>query len=394
MRANLLVVVIAVLLAISGGPVEELGAEEPFVTVDRFVPHISSVSANQGERVGLFVREKVNHELSAKFAVGGHPDEGKVVLFVHGGSVPSVPDYDLPYKDYSWMSYLARAGYDTFAMDHSGYGLSPRPMMDDPCNMDSENRALITPFPLAIDCQPKYSQGLTTSQSDWDEILTVVEFIRALRGVETVSLIGWSAGGPRTAGFAARYPEKIDKLVLFAPGYRRDQTSGPPSHPRGEVPMRIQTKDALEEGRWRSTVACENQIDPGIQTAIWQTIMSFDQRGAVWGPDHGVMRVRTTAGSWGWNREYAAKVTAPTLIMVGEEDFLLESGKQLYEDLTGAERKVLVTMECATHFAVWESTQYKFMHEASLEWFESTRFRGRPAGRFSVASAGADVAQR
>ena len=158
--------------------------------------------------------------------------------------------------------------------------------------------------------------------------------------------------------------------------------------------MRIQTKDALEEGRWRSTVACENQIDPGIQTAVWQSIMSFDQRGAVWGADDGVMRVRTTAGSWGWNREYAAKVTAPTLIMVGEEDFLLESGKQLYEDLTEAERKVLVTMECATHFAVWESTQYKFMHEASLEWFESTMFRGRPTGRFSVASGGVDVVQR
>ena len=70
MRANLLVVVIAVLLAFSGVPVDELGAEEPFVTVDRFVPHISSVSANQGERVGLFVREKVNHALSAKFASG------------------------------------------------------------------------------------------------------------------------------------------------------------------------------------------------------------------------------------------------------------------------------------------------------------------------------------
>lgn len=80
--------------------------------------------------------------------------------------------------------------------------------------------------------------------------------------------------------------------------------------------------------------------------------------------------------------------------MVGEEDFLLESGKQLYEDLTAAERKVLVTMECATHFAVWESTQYKFMHEASLEWFESTRFRVRPGGRFSVASGGVDVVQR
>ena len=394
MRINLLVTANVILLALTVVSVEKLRAEEPFVTVDRFVPHMSSVSANQGERVGIFVREKVNHTLSTKFAGGGHADEGKVVLFVHGGSVPSVPDYDLPFKDYSWMSYLARAGYDTFAMDHSGYGLSPRPMMDDPCNMDTENRALVTPVPLSTDCLPKYSQGLTTSQSDWDEILTVVEFIRALRGVETVSLVGWSAGGPRTAGFAARYPEKIDKLVLFAPGYRRDQPSIPPGHPRGDVPMRLQTKSALEEGRWRSTVVCENQIDPGIQTAIWQSIMSFDQRGAVWGPDHGVMRVRTCAGWWGWNLEYAAKVTAPTLIMVGEQDFLLESDKQLFEDLTSAESKVLVTMECATHFAVWESTQYKFMHEASLEWLESTTLRGETSGRFSVGPIESDIVRQ
>ena len=394
MRTNTLLTATVIVLAFITVSVEKIRAEEPFVTVDRFVPHISSVSANQGERVGIFVREKITSRLSTRFARGGHADEGKVVLFVHGGSVPSVPDYDLPYKDYSWMSYLARAGYDTFAMDHSGYGLSPRPMMDDPCNMDTENRALVTPVPLSTDCQPKYSRGLTTSQSDWDEILTVVEFIRALRGVETVSLVGWSAGGPRTAGFAARYPEKIDKLVLFAPGYRRDQPSNPPSHPRGDVPMRIQTKSALEEGRWRSTVACENQIDPGIQTAIWQSIMAFDQRGAVWGAGHGVMRVRTSAGSWGWNLEYAAKVTAPTLIMVGEQDFLLESDKQLFEDLTSAESKVLVTMECATHFAVWESTQYKFMHEASLEWLESTTLRGETSGRFSVGPIESDIVRQ
>jgi len=122
--------------------------------------------------------------------------------------------------------------------------------------------------------------------------------------------------------------------------------------------------------------------------------MSFDQRGAVWGPDHGVMRVRTSAGSWGWNREYAAKVTAPTLIMVGEQDFLLESDKQLYEDLTASESKVLVTMECATHFAVWESTQYKFMHEASLEWLESTTLRGETGGRFSVGPIGSDIVRQ
>ena len=95
MRTNTSLTATVLVLAFITVSVEKLRAEEPFVTVDRFVPHISSVSANQGERVGIFVREKITSRLSTRFARGGHADEGKVVLFVHGGSVPSVPDYDL-----------------------------------------------------------------------------------------------------------------------------------------------------------------------------------------------------------------------------------------------------------------------------------------------------------
>ena len=361
-------------------------ADDVFVTVDRFVPHTSTVPANEGERVGLFLREKLTRDLETRIAAGEQP-HGKVVLFVHGGSIPSVPDYDLPYKDYSWMEHLAAAGYDAFAMDQTGYGLSPRPMMDDPCNMDADNRALVTPNPLARDCEPRYRHGLTTSQSDWDEIGRVVDYIRELRGVDAVSLIGWSAGGPRTAGFAARHPDVVDKLVLFAPGYRPDQPSAPPAKlPAGEAPMRLQTRERLENDRWRSTVACDDQVDPGIREVIWRTVMAYDPLGSVWGPQHGVMRVRTSAGAWGWNREYAARVRAPTLILVGEHDFLLEADRQLYADLTGTERKVLVEMACATHFAVWETTQYKLLHEASLEWLEQGTFRGSAAGRFAVGA--------
>ena len=377
---------LAAALAVAAVAATALGAaDDDFVTVDRFVPHTSTVAANEGERVGLFLREKLSRDLDARIAAGERP-HGKVVLFVHGGSIPAVPDYDLPYKGYSWMAHLAAAGYDTFAMDQTGYGLSPRPEMDDPCNMDADDRALVTPNPLARDCEPRYPHGLTTSQSDWDEIGRVVDYIRELRGVDTVSLIGWSAGGPRTAGFAARRPDVVDKLVLFAPGYRPDQPSTPPAKPTGEAPMRLQTRERLEHGRWLSTVACDDQIDPGIQEVIWQTVMAYDPLGSVWGPRHGVMRVRTSAGAWGWNREYAARVQAPTLILVGEQDFLLEADRQLYADLTGTERKVLVEMACATHFAVWETTQHKLLHAASLEWLEQGTFRGSAAGRFTVGA--------
>ncbi|MDP6652874.1 MAG: hypothetical protein QGF90_12325 [Gammaproteobacteria bacterium] len=52
---------------------------------------------------------------------------------------------------------------------------------------------------------------LSTTQADWDELETVVDYIRELRGVEKVSLIGWSAGATRSGGYTARNPDKVDK---------------------------------------------------------------------------------------------------------------------------------------------------------------------------------------
>ena len=39
---------------------------------------------------------------------------------------PAEVAFDVPYQDYSWMAYLARAGYDVFSMDTTGYGRSTR----------------------------------------------------------------------------------------------------------------------------------------------------------------------------------------------------------------------------------------------------------------------------
>ena len=215
-----------------------------------------------------------------------------------------------------------------------------------------------------------------------------MDYIRELRGVD--------AGEPRSAGRrAARaprdsrraIPDVVDKLVLFAPAYRPDQPSTPPAKPRPADRRRCACRPGmrLEHDRWRSTVACDDQIDPGIQRG------HLADRDGLRPARLGLGACSTascgcapSAGAWGWNREYAAQVRAPTLILVGEQDFLLEPDRQLYADLTGTENRVLVEMECATHFAVWETTQYKFMHQASLEWLEQGTFRGNATGRFTV----------
>ena len=105
----------------------------PIVTVDRLVDHTSTVPAIAGQKIDLFVREKIAADLLEQSP--GKPFERKVVLMVHGGFSPATLAFDVPYRDYSWMERLAREGFDVFAMDMTGYGRSGRPTMDEPCNL-------------------------------------------------------------------------------------------------------------------------------------------------------------------------------------------------------------------------------------------------------------------
>src|SRR5205807_6525737 len=112
-------------------------------------------------------------------------------------------------------------------------------LMDDPCNaVSSQNFAsdllaqqklLKNPCTEPIDPQRWYPYKLAI-QSDWDEIDTVIDYIRKLRGVDKVSLIGWSRGGPRVGSYAAQsqYAGKVEKLVLYSPAmYDHDGPSEP-----------------------------------------------------------------------------------------------------------------------------------------------------------------------
>ena len=81
----------------------------------------------------------------------------RVALFVHGAGTPAEVAFDVPYKDYSWMAYLAQAGFDVFSMDMTGYGRSTRPAaMNDPCNLSKEQPGAVRarPDPGAVRAVP------------------------------------------------------------------------------------------------------------------------------------------------------------------------------------------------------------------------------------------------
>ena len=159
------------------------------LSVDHYVRVKSTAPGFAGHTAQLYVREVVLPGV----ALRGRVASGGVVLFVHGAGTPAEVSFDVPYKDYSWMAFLAKAGYDVFSMDMTGYGRSTRPpAMNDPCNLSKEQQARFVPQLIAAPCAPSHATPITTMGSDWNDIGTVVDHLRQLRGVEKVSLVAWS----------------------------------------------------------------------------------------------------------------------------------------------------------------------------------------------------------
>jgi pimeloyl-ACP methyl ester carboxylesterase len=124
-----------------------------------------------------------------KFA--GTP-EGQLgtIVFVHGSSMASQPTFDLQVPgrpDSSVMDYFARLGYDTWCMDHEGYGRSDK----------------------SRDINADIATGA-------DDLVAGTDYIRKTRGVDAVLMYGISSGALRAALFAQRHPERVKRLALDA----------------------------------------------------------------------------------------------------------------------------------------------------------------------------------
>ena len=160
-------------------------------SVDHYVRVTSTVPSIAGQVANIYVRERAKAGAAA-------PAADRVVLFVHGAGTPAEVAFDPSAAGYSWMAYLAAEGFDVFSMDTTGYGRSTRPAaMNDPCNLSPEQQKWFVPALMTAPCAPAYPSQVTNIASDWNDIDGVVNYIRALRKVDKVSLVAWSLGGPR-----------------------------------------------------------------------------------------------------------------------------------------------------------------------------------------------------
>ncbi len=302
----------------------------------------------------------------------------EAVLFIHGSGTPSQPAFDLPYKDYSWMAYLAKAGFSAYALDLTGYGRSTRPPeMDNPCNLPEREQQQFIPSIISKPCANKHNQALTSNESDRADMDTAVNFILEKEKLNSVSLIGWSQGGPRALIYTLLHPEKVKSLVLLAPAYNREWPLS--QTPNTELSNLFFSTNRTEFNKgWDKQLGCPNQVDMEARESAWKEILASDTTGATWGT--GVRRAPEQIWRWGFNASLAAKINKPTLLIIGEFDKQVNPQRvqELYEDLASS-KKVFLQLGCSSHFANWE-TRHLLLFQSSAEWIQKNRIEHQDEG--------------
>lgn len=243
------------------------------------------------------------------------------------------------------MRYLARAGWDTFTLDFEGYGLSTRPLVLDAPTAFPESRA------------PIHSEVAVHN------VERAVEFLRTLRGVTQVALLGWSLGASREAPlYTLRHPEQVAKLVLFAPGYK-NLGFAEGNRARADA---LETKDNVSYTRptvegWYQCGSKEDLLVPGAFEAFRVAMLASDPQAG----ERGGM-FRAPAGRlvdlFRANPQFdAAKIMVPTLVIRGALDtWSTREDSQLLTAELGSAVKHYIDIPNASHFIQYEKASGQF----------------------------------
>jgi pimeloyl-ACP methyl ester carboxylesterase len=375
MRWTVSVLMMASALAVVGGGAG-LRADDStrILTIDHYLRVKSTVPAIAGQQTQIYVRERVQ----AGQALRSRDFGDRVVLFVHGAGTPAEVSFDVPREGYSWMAYLADAGYDVFSVDMTGYGRSTRPpQMNDACNLARDKQTPFVPSVIPAPCPATYPGAMTTIASDWDDVGAAVTYIRNLRRVDKVDMVAWSLGGPRSGGYAAKHPEQIKRIVWLAPAYGRTSSATAPAKvPADGVVFNTQSH-AEFLANWDRQVGCPGQYEPEAAESVWSAMLESDPVGATGGP--AVRRAPNTT-TWGWYYGVVSKMQTPALMVTGAHDTQVDPARvrELYDD-DGAKQKVMIDLGCASHNAMWERAHTQ-LFKATLEWLEKGTVNGMQNG--------------
>ncbi len=286
---------------------------------------VQSVSGQQDRRpLKLYVWEKRPKTIDeAAFA-----KSGKVVVLAHGAGTPGRVAFDLQVPDksvptYSLMDYLAGQGFDVFAVDYQNYGRSDH----HPCGL------------------------CVTTQVAANDVNAVIDYVRKLRGVENVHLLGWSWGTNVTGLFTMQHPEKVKRLVLYAPPVGTGPTGAAPAEEFRTIPPEYarlmfepQASDTAAVDAWVKDVAqWGSKVPNGVLLDLTTKMPLTDPR----------------------------RITAPTMIILGDLDQLTPVSQPnlpaFFAALASSDKQLIIVPR-AGHALIVQKPRLRF-HSEVAKWF-------------------------
>jgi pimeloyl-ACP methyl ester carboxylesterase len=282
--------------------------------------------------------------------------DAKVLLLIQGFSVPGSVAFDTDHENCSLMRHFARVGWDTFALDLEGFGLSTRPLvMDDPAAFPDSKA------PIRVDVTMR-------------DVERVVDFISALRGAEQVHLLGWSQGASVEAPlYAIRHPEKVASLVLFGVAYDNPMSmeERKNSAADGEAQKALQSVPSLE--RWAGLGTKQEFVVPGCFEAHRQALLASDPKSGELGGAVRVPAGRSVDEDSAAPHFDAGKLTMPTLVIRGDADTnATRDDNQQLMDALGSTGKEYVEIPNGGHFLHFENVNMQF-YQALQKFLESEK---------------------
>jgi pimeloyl-ACP methyl ester carboxylesterase len=201
------------------------------------------------------------------------------------------------------------------------------------------------------------------------DIGTIVDFILSRRNIPRLNLIGWSWGTVTMATYTTQNPNKVERLVLYAPGWIRQTPSltGPQAGAGLLGAYRTVTREMAMQ-RWMTGVpeAKKATLIPADWFDAWaNATWATDPVGAKANPPvirapNGVLADSNDYWSAGTAYYDPAKITVPALLVQAEWDRDLPPymAQTLFPLLVSSPGKRYVMLPEGTHTIIMEKNRH------------------------------------
>lgn len=269
----------------------------------------------------------------------------RVVLLLEPFGVPAAEAFDSSLPGYSLMDYLARRGYDVWALDFRGFGASDRPA--------AFNQPMMANSPQ-----------MRASEASHD-VDSAMQYIASQRGISKANLLGWSWGAVVASEYAGKHPESIEKLVIYGGmhGFLLPSMTNPMTDPSTgamkPLPAYQLALPSMSINHWNMQAMGIVPHTAAAEAELSRIFLASDPTNGTRSP----ASIRRAMGPmvdlyeiWSGRPVFdASLIKAPTLIIRGDHD-TFSNDPGFMSSLINAPIKRYVELPQATHWALYEPT--------------------------------------